>query len=113
MLDPFLRLMLQLKPILLLRILPAGRARMEWCMPQDAILSKLISEATTAREPVRRTAAALLLSTVRRENPFGGPTTVIRLNNPGLSPNVLAAVEDLAGRLGIDSTRARRRPTLQ
>jgi hypothetical protein len=82
-------------------------------MPQDAVLSKLISEAIGAREPVRRTAAALLLSTVRRENAFGGPATVIRLNNPGLSPDVLAAVEDLAGKLGIDTPRAHRRPTLQ
>lgn len=77
-------------------------------MPEHVVVTKLIAEAMNSREPARRTAAALLLSTVRRENAFGGPRTVIKLTNPGLSPDVLAAVDNLADTLGIDTPRAAR-----
>jgi hypothetical protein len=71
-------------------------------MPENAVVTKLVTEAMNAQEPARRTAAALLLSTVRREHPFGGPRAVIKLTNPGLSPDVLAEVDTIAHTLGLD-----------
>lgn len=77
----------------------AGSAR---AVPQDDVLVTLISEALNAPVASRRTAAELLLNALRAEHAFGGPKAVAKLLNPGLSPDVLAEIDDFVQALALD-----------